>query len=76
MFTPRSPNARPAIQTGLWPYRSALSDQSASPPAANAASGDPKPMVPGDIPDVPPSGLSTPDQNPSNDPGTAGESSA
>jgi hypothetical protein len=61
MYMPRTPNARPAIETGPGPYgRAFFSGQSAPPPVGYPKPGDPEPMAPGDVPDVPPSGLNSP----------------
>jgi hypothetical protein len=74
MFTPRTPNARPAIQSDLRPYRGSFYDQSAPPREANTAPGDPAPMVPGDVPVVPPSGRSSSDPDPDAGAGATGKS--
>lgn len=60
MFTPRTPNARPAIQNGPGPYGRPFSYQSAARPVEYAKPGDPEPMAPDGVPDVPPAGLNSP----------------
>lgn len=55
MFTPRTPNARPAIEVGPAAYQRSYTGRIAPASVESTKPGDPEPMAPGDIPDVPPS---------------------